>query len=277
MPSYTAVFEDTSPFFIYDGQWRAGTSRDDDFADQYSESSFTLTERTGSTFSFTFYGTGVGIYGARRGNHGFYQVTVDGSTVLSQSGRADPFEFNATLYSATLTKGFHRVQLRNTDNSFRDIDYVSWEASVGQDNEPLIVNVIQDSHPAWTYTPELAWTTQPPDVAAFSGGSGRGTNQVGATASLTFTVRDAIAIYGPSGPNCASQYTVSVNTLPGGQTFRAEKQFFRARQLMYYAANLGPGTHVINVTLAGLSNGQPLQMLSLDYAEIYTTPSLGGR
>ncbi|TFK27534.1 hypothetical protein FA15DRAFT_635417 [Coprinopsis marcescibilis] len=273
MPTYTAVFEDTSPFLTCHGNCRAGTSRDD-FMDQYSESSFTIIE-PGSDVSFSFYGTEYGIYGARRGNHGFFQVSVDGTVATSQTGRSSSDQFNATLFSQKLAKGFHRVQLRNTDTGFRDIDYFSWEASVGNDNEPLIVNAVQDSHPAWKYTPPQAWTTQPPDVATFSGGSGRGTNVIGAKASLTFQ-GDAIAIFGPSGPRCASQYAVSVDGQTGGETFRAERQFFRARQLLYYAGNLGPGVHVVEVTLGAISSSQPFQMLALDYAEIYTTPSLGG-
>ncbi|RXW14332.1 hypothetical protein EST38_g11525 [Candolleomyces aberdarensis] len=270
MPSYSAVYEDTAPFFTYTGAWTSGSSRDN-LADRYSESSFTLTQTQGNTFSFKFYGTEVGIFGAKRGNHGLYQVTLDGTTSPDVTGAGD--QFQASLYSATVQKGMHTVTMVNRENKFLDIDFVSWTASVGRDDEPLIVNTWQDSHPAFVYSPANAWTAGPPSVGTFAGATGHGSSTPGSSVQLTFQVRDAIAIYGPSGPNGAASYSVQV----GADTpsfHSALKEFYRPRQLLYYGANLGPGSH--NITLKLESTSDRSQMLAIDYAEIYTTPSLGG-
>ena len=87
-------------------------------------------------------------------------------------------------------------------------------------------------------------------------------------------IGDAIAIYGPSGPAGAASYSVQVGTDTPSH-YSALKQFYRPRQLLYYGANLGPGSH--NITLKLESTSDLSQMLAIDYAEIYTTESLGGR
>ncbi|TFK21937.1 hypothetical protein FA15DRAFT_715211 [Coprinopsis marcescibilis] len=282
MPSYTAIFEDTAPFLTYTGEWVAGRSLSDDFTQLYSQSSFMVTNRQDCAFSFEFYGSGFGIYGAKRGNHGLFQVTVDGTEFPPESGLpSGPDQFNATLFSLSLPRGFHTVQLRNSENTYRDIDYVSWEANIGLDDEPLIVNTVQDSHPAWVYDPPDAWTDRPVLAGTFSGATGHATTVDGASASLSFQVRDAIAVYGPAGPNCTFSYTVSVDGQAINRTFSALKDFYRPQQLLYYVGNLGPGNHVISFmqVLQGIQAGRSGQQhtLAIDYAEIYTTPSLGGR
>lgn len=271
MPSYLAVYEDSAPFFTYSGPWRAGSSDGDAMADKYSESSFFLTEALGASMSFTFYGTEVTILGAKRPNHGRYSASIDGvdSPILSGAGED---QFLATLYTATAAKGLHNVTLTNRDPTFLDVDQVSWLASVGQDNEPLIVNNRQDSHPDFVYTPSDAWTSSPPSVGTFSGGTGRGTSQAGASARLTFK-GDAVALYGPCGPAIASSYSVQVNNNPP-TLHSALKQFYRPRQLLYYGANLGKGTHTVTIRLEATSDRS--EMLAIDYAEVFTTPSLGG-
>ncbi|RXW22096.1 hypothetical protein EST38_g3769 [Candolleomyces aberdarensis] len=160
------------------------------------------------------------------------------------------------------------------ENKYLDIDFVSWKASVGRDDEPLIVNTWQASHPAFVYAPADAWTTNPPSVSNFIGATGHASSSPGASVQLNFqglqpspkvkwaisvtesifTIGDAIAIYGPSGPNGAS--------------------YHRTRQLLYYGATLGPGNHSIILTLEQIFDRSG--MLAIDYAEIYTTPSLGG-
>jgi hypothetical protein len=46
-------------------------------------------------------------------------------------------------------------------------------ASVGRDDEPLIVNILQDTHPSFEYTPITSWTTDFPNVGGFLGASGQ--------------------------------------------------------------------------------------------------------
>jgi hypothetical protein len=49
---------------------------------------------------------------------------------------------------------------------------VSWQTSVGNDDETLIVNTYQDSHPAFSYSPASSWGT-PDFVSSFSGSTGQ--------------------------------------------------------------------------------------------------------
>ncbi|TFK23061.1 hypothetical protein FA15DRAFT_695318 [Coprinopsis marcescibilis] len=273
MPSYLAVVEDSAPFLTYTGTWRAGHSFRDDNTTRFSDSSYAESTVTGSAMSFEFYGNYAAVHGARRPNHGFFEGLVDGQIIVRENAflPGPERQFQTVLFSANVSKGFHTIEIRNAEDKVRDVDFVSWQASVGGDDEPLIVNMIQDSHPGFFYEPAGAWTTQFPQVQTFSGGSGHGTAQVEAAVSLTFN-GDAVAIYGPSGPNCAQLYQVQVDNRPV-KTFTALRDEFRSKQLMYYGANLGRGNHLLKITLEASS--QPNQFLAIDYAEIYSTPSLG--
>ncbi|TEB40208.1 hypothetical protein FA13DRAFT_1680234 [Coprinellus micaceus] len=275
MPSYTVSVQDTSPFLTYTGSWRAGHSSDDPFAERYSESSFTVTSALSSALSFTFYGTGAAIFGSKRPQgHGRYQVTLDGAPQPEGTSVSATNEFNATLWqSANVGKGWHTVVLTNREGRFLDVDTVSWVGSVGTDDEPLIVNTMQDTHPAFTYTPTDAWSTSPFNVGQFAGASGHWTSTPGASVQVTFK-GDAIALYGPVGPQAASSFSVALADRPA-TNYSAQKEFFRARQLLYYGANLGAGEHTLTMNLdsAGATAGQTL---AVDYAEVYTAESLGG-
>lgn len=87
---------------------------------------------------------------------------------------------------------------------------------------------------------------------------------------------DAIALYGPSGAEAAQVYSVQVDNRTA-QSFTAAKfgnQPFRPKELMYFGGNLGAGQHELVVTLNSVSSAQ--QFLAIDYAEIFTAPSIGG-
>lgn len=271
MPSFQAIVEDTAPFLVYSANWRAGTSADDSSADKYTQSSFTVTQAANATMSFTFFGTYVGIYGAKRGNHGPYQVQVDNQQYPIGNGVATPDAFNQTLFSTNLQNGLHTVTLTNNANTYLDVDYVSWQTSVGNDAETLIVNTYQDSHPAFSYSPTSSWGT-PDFVSSFSGSTGHATTTPGAFAEFTFA-GDAVGLYGPVGPSGAAAFSVQVD---GGTPMNSttNKQFYRPQQLLYYGSNLGSGIHTLKIQF-GSSSGSN-QALAIDYAEVYTTPSLGG-
>lgn len=92
----------------------------------YSQTSFTATNIAGAVASFTFNGTGVQIFGAKRGNHGNYQIKVDDTLFPPVSGKApDPGLYQQPLFSTTgLNQGLHLVTLTNQENAFVDIDFV---------------------------------------------------------------------------------------------------------------------------------------------------------
>jgi hypothetical protein len=213
MPQYNTTVEDYSPIITYSSDWRAGTSADS-LADLYSDSSFTLTSSNGGTATFTYNGTSFSIFGAKRGNHGQFQVVVDGNAFPPVSGQApDPGQFQAPLFSSPpLTQALHTVTLTNQGNSFVDIDFVrlsilsaipdshstskiTWQSSVGADNEQLIVTTVQDTDPSFVYTPANLWGTNPPSIGTYSGSSGHGTATPGAFMTYTFQVCPPLHLY----------------------------------------------------------------------------------
>ncbi|KDQ27513.1 hypothetical protein PLEOSDRAFT_28805, partial [Pleurotus ostreatus PC15] len=126
-----------------------------------------------ASLSFSFNGTAVEIFGAKRGNHGDYQITIDNVTSTS-SGRADPSVFKTSLFSiSNLAQGFHTVTLTNkpTDNNhnFVDIDF----SRIGKDKDNLVVKTFQDTDPSFSFSPSNAWSNSPDQIGLFNGGSGQ--------------------------------------------------------------------------------------------------------
>lgn len=87
------------------------------------------------------------------------------------------------------------------------------------------------------------------------------------------TLGDAIALYGPAGPNGPALYSVQVDSQTPSR-YSGVKQFQRSRQLLYYGGNFGQGTHTLTLKLESVSDRQ---VLAVDYVEVYTAQSLGGR
>ncbi|TEB30395.1 hypothetical protein FA13DRAFT_1792393 [Coprinellus micaceus] len=284
MPSYLARYEDTAAIFTYAGTWRAGSPTEDPLGNQYSQSSFTLTNTKSSTFSFSFYGSEVSVFGAKRSNHGRYQVSLDGVVAPVATGQADPARFNETLYTAKTTLGVHNLTMINLEDLYLDIDSVSWLANVGNDNEVLTIDRKEDTDPSFVYAPSDAWSATPPPVTTFSQGSGHVTSRSGSrfvpSASpwssrntlIPAFLGDAIALYGPVGTTGATSYSVTVGCLPPSFHSAWNNNNIAQSQLLYYGANLGGGSH--NLTLKLESVTDSAQILALDYAEIYSTPSI---
>lgn len=78
--------------------------------------------------SFSFNGTGVIVYGAKRPYYGQYSVTLDDVTYTGEASFSDPAQFQVPLFSkVSLPQGVHIVTLTNTDPSGEkavDIDFV---------------------------------------------------------------------------------------------------------------------------------------------------------
>lgn len=85
-----------------------------------------LTNVNGESASFSFNGTGVQIFGAKRANHGPYHVDLDGSSTAGLNGSVpDPGLFQTSLFSAAgLQQGLHRVTITNDGPTYLDIDFV---------------------------------------------------------------------------------------------------------------------------------------------------------
>ena len=78
--------------------------------------------------SFSFYGTGVQIYGAKREQHGQFQITIDELVYTPQDGASVTPVFQTALFSTVaLNEGYHTVTMTNLGAGL-DIDFVCYYA-----------------------------------------------------------------------------------------------------------------------------------------------------
>ena len=85
-----------------------------------------VTQVANATFSFTFYGTGVQLYGAERADHGLYQVTINTRLYDPVNGQANGTQhFQTSLFgTVALANGFHTVKVQNLGTTKLDLDFV---------------------------------------------------------------------------------------------------------------------------------------------------------
>ncbi|KAF9568213.1 hypothetical protein CPC08DRAFT_679812 [Agrocybe pediades] len=268
MPNFSITVEDTSPLLRYSSNWQAGSSGDN-LLDQYSQKSFMVTQKQGEAMSFDYYGTSVVVYGAKRFNHGTYSAQLDGGPVSSSTGLSKDALFNQVMYQGNASLGMHSLTITNGENQFFDVDYITFQTNVGKDDEELIVQTFQDNHPSFTYTPSSSWKNPTDRLGWFSGGTGHVTTDPAAVAKLLFQ-GDAIALYGSVGPSATDKYSVQIDG-KSASTFSAKQQFYRAQEVLFYAGNLGQGNHTLQVQITSSTLGE----LGIDYADVYSTASMG--
>ncbi|KAH9484935.1 hypothetical protein JR316_0001839 [Psilocybe cubensis] len=270
MPRFAQLFKDTSPPLVYSNGWQGGSSANDPLLDKYAQATYTFTKTPGATLNFRFNGTFVGIYGAKRPGYGAYSVKVDDHVFPTLNANSDVPLFNQTLFNTTLHDGLHNVTLTNLGNTTFDIDYLYFEGNSGKTNEPLLTATFQDNDPSFTYFPASSWR-QSPRPGTFSGSTGTITNDPNASLQYKFK-GDVILLYGTVTPTSVSSYLVSVDNGPFFP-FSARKASVRPHQVLYYASNLGRGTHTLKLKFAG-TNGTTGDF-AVDFANLYSTPSLG--
>ncbi|KAK2461099.1 hypothetical protein APHAL10511_006878 [Amanita phalloides] len=189
MPTITTTVEDNSPLLTFDG-WIIGASNGPDgLITSYSERNFMATTTQNATMTFNYNGTDVTLYGAQRGNHGRYQVTVDHTTYDPQSGyAADPGKFQVTLFeSHGLQQGNHTVKISDIDGGqWLDIDFVTWTSTFGDPNAQLAITAVDDGDSAFGYS-GTDWANNPTDVGKYFGGTGHSTSTYNAKMQFKFT------------------------------------------------------------------------------------------
>ncbi|KAF8747689.1 hypothetical protein RHS02_00044, partial [Rhizoctonia solani] len=127
------TLDDASPLIRYDATWDDGfnSSFDDQFA-KYQGQSFQCTNIDGATANLTFRGTAIYVYGAKRSNHGYYRVAINGEENPAVSGRppsGQPNQFQTLLFSKEgLPDGENTMELTNIREGdgldYVDIDYI---------------------------------------------------------------------------------------------------------------------------------------------------------
>ncbi|KAK0191401.1 hypothetical protein F5146DRAFT_599832 [Armillaria mellea] len=261
------TIDDINPMITYEppSAWVPGNKTTDPEASNYSNNgTFTLCRQNGAMATFKFNGTGIAIYGAKRFNHGTYSATLDG-VINRFDGYSQTSIYNQSLFSASsLQNGPHTLILTNTQTnnnlSFLDVDYVTWNVSVGEDSRPP-TTTYQDDDSRFSYEPSDAWSTQE-NINGFQGQTAHRTNQANASVTLTFNGEE-VRIFGYVGPN-ASPYLVQVDNSTIG-TLNGTKWNQFSGVVLYETSNLGPGQHT--VTLMNTPAGTA-QSLSIAYAVI---------
>ncbi|KLO14588.1 hypothetical protein SCHPADRAFT_303802 [Schizopora paradoxa] len=133
MPKVNTTIDVFSPLITYSPSngWIPGNLTADPKGRLYQDGTFITTTVNGSTASFSFDGTGIWLFGAKRGNHGNYSVTLDGNT-NTFSGTSDTDVLQTPLFGASnLSHGLHNIVLTNvplsSSHDFTDLDYV-WDS-----------------------------------------------------------------------------------------------------------------------------------------------------
>ncbi|KAH8823840.1 hypothetical protein DL96DRAFT_1615619 [Flagelloscypha sp. PMI_526] len=239
--------DDSSPLIRYDpvGQWLDGDPVQDPAASRYfGNNTFRLTVGFGASASFDFNGTAITIGGAKRGNHGPYQVLLDDQS-SKFNGSVNPDIFQTPLFEATgLTQGLHNIKIINqpedTNFAFLDIDFIEWHSDV----QGTQSRTIEDGDSSFKYTPASAWTTDTSSAPGYSSGNGHFTTTD--KASVTFNFQgDAVQLIGSIGPD----HGVFTASLDGQSTsLNATHGTYQPQQMLYFADGLGSGQHTLTVT-----------------------------
>ncbi|KAG1866692.1 hypothetical protein F4604DRAFT_2023231 [Suillus subluteus] len=267
MSSFTFLADDKSPLIHYDSTWAPGNSADDPLADQYFRGTFQTSTVTGSVATFSFNGTAFWIYGAKRGNHGTYTVSVDGANYAGNNGQSNNALFQQVLFNQSgLTQGLHTVSLMNTaaantTTPYVDIDMVTWQTEFS--GTQLVTESVDDADPRFQYQ-EPAWNTNPATNASvnlFNNGTGHSTSVNEASVTLTFTVTESVSIFGTVGPG-NGLYSVSLDSQQATQ-YNATAYLTFYEVMLYHADNLGAGQHQLTLVNLPETIGQTL---NIDYA-----------
>lgn len=112
---------------------------------RYSDGgTFTLTQSNDATATVRFNGTGVTVFGSKRGNHNLFTTTLDGDVRTGNGQDTQAETFNQTLFaSSVLSNADHTLVIRdastNTDpgQSYFDIDYVRRLLLCARSSSPL--------------------------------------------------------------------------------------------------------------------------------------------
>ncbi|KAF8598672.1 hypothetical protein BDV93DRAFT_412802, partial [Ceratobasidium sp. AG-I] len=245
---YNVTVDDIYPLITYKSQWQESHELVSDLKKvHYLGGTFHTTQGGGSTASFSFNGTTVYIFGAKRSNHGYYNVTIDGNQAERFDGQAGGTGEKPLYRKTDLADRMHTVVLSNDPDagtvSAVDIDFITWTSSdiAGTSNQ-----TIDDSDGAFTYkSPGVAWSTSTMYSSDHYGGTEHATNTNQANASLLFE-GSGIYLYGGTlhdhggfSVQIDAGFPVSLNGSTSG---------YHSGVLLYYADGLGVGKHTLTVT-----------------------------
>ncbi|KZT29955.1 hypothetical protein NEOLEDRAFT_1127866 [Neolentinus lepideus HHB14362 ss-1] len=264
MSVLTTTIDNVDPLINYSpsNQWPEGardTAGDPYFARYSNGGTFTLTTTNGAYAEFTFNGTDVTIFGAKRSNHGLYSITLDNASVGTFNGSSnDPVGVWGPLYTVNgLAQGSHTVRITHAGNTgqYLDVDYITFNSSITSH----LSTVDDTDYSSFIYPSTAQWSTSVANASQYNASTGHITCLGGGTAFYIFQ-GDAVQLYGVVGPNMG-QYEVSVDGGPASQ-YNAQKQYFAADTMLYAGSSLGSGQHNLSIVNVEGQSG----CLSVDYA-----------
>ncbi|QRV96715.1 transmembrane protein [Ceratobasidium sp. AG-Ba] len=269
---YNMTIGDTAPMFTYKGQWtELFGSGSDPYIDRYWGSSFHSSYTKGSQVSFSFNGTAIYAFGAKRPNHGHYTVTIDKGPAQRFDGYA-PIQpdgadgvFRVALFAlAGLPNGLHTIVLTNdggadADRPYLDFDYFTWTSNDPKPVDPY--GTIDDVGFSYA-SPAANWVTTRPYIETYYNTTLHATNVVGATASVTFE-SNAFSLWGGTSSDHGT-FSVQVDN-HDPVTLTGMAKYFHYKE--YYADGLGPGKHTLVVT-----NTQNGSYLDIDFLKTMESP-----
>ncbi|KAB5593173.1 hypothetical protein CTheo_3403 [Ceratobasidium theobromae] len=253
----------------YQGQWvDAYNSTSDPAAPLYNDQTYHTTQLGGATATVRFMGTEVRIFGAKRPDHGFYNVSIDGGTPEQYDGYA-PVQpdgkdglFQVMLFERTgMEDAEHTLVLTNVVNGNRsvvDIDFIRFTRST-----PLQFDSQFFESQRFNFDPLEDWTMSR-TAAGYRGGTSHWTTSNGAAAALKFDGSE-VFLYAGVGPR-HGMYKVQVDGLPEA-TLNGTAPVLHTRTLLYALRGLEPGPHQMVVT--NLEGGK---IFDIDYAEVVPHP-----
>ncbi|KAJ6580983.1 hypothetical protein B0H19DRAFT_930260 [Mycena capillaripes] len=259
------TIDDTSPLITYNGEWPQSFSPVAFMMRRAYAGSYTSTTWQNASATFQFWGTWVMVNGSKNDYHGNYTVTLDGSE-YPQSGYVPyPGVWNTSLFiSDQLEPGHHTLIISNDEWQTLDIDSITWSCDVGGKNDTnssLQTTTVDDKDAAFTYLPHGSWDMKPSNLTMFHGATAHSTNLSKASVNFTFSVSDAVAIYGTTGPG-HSQYSVWPPDKPS-QEFSASRDVFSSQVLLYAGEHFGPGNHTVMMVNEGSG------LFQVDYAVVH--------
>ncbi|WVR00251.1 hypothetical protein IAU59_007394 [Kwoniella sp. CBS 9459] len=268
------TIDDTSPQFLYysaGGTWLQNHT-DDDQTSKYFKETFMATKTDGDSVSFTFNGTAIYIYGAKRANHGVYSIQLDGGSVSYQKGYDGTVQIQAVIYSATGLSADqeHTVVLTNLPSQSNppptgnieywfDVDYAIITSPM---SGKIYTTTLDDTSSAFEYVGS-AWTRAAPSKDLYNT-TGHYTANPGDSLQMSFN-GSSVQIFGSVAYNHGN-YSISLDgrepSIHNGTFYT-----FKPSAALYTASGLEDGPHTLTMTNIGLPDLSKLY-LGFDWAVV---------
>jgi hypothetical protein len=266
MASFNLTVEDSSPLITYapGGSW-IDTPSNDPLAPSYSGGSYHISSTQGATATINFNGTGLSIFGAHRSNYGTYSISIDGQEIETATAQANNNATRQVLGSTSgLSYSSHTAVFTNTGGAPVDIDFIEFEAQIGQPGSVGTQTTIDDTDPSIAYTPASEWKVN--GQSEFFDSTLHFSVSPNASASFTFT-GEAVAVFGA----VASDQADMLVTVDGdAQIFHGGSGLVSTvhpQVLLFFISDLSVGQHTLVISGASQTNSTPF--VDVDFINIY--------